>query len=186
MEPEARITDDSKLILALTLSDKGAYEKIFRNNYKVVYVQVLYRCRDRDLTDDIVQETFVRLWMRRASLNPELPLFPFLLAIAVNILRDHSRHAATVNRHRESAVASGEAVGRGPDEALIADLLQKQVSEIVNRDLSETDRSAFVLSRAAGLSNGEIADLLRIPLKSVENHLYHALKILRKKLESFQ
>ena len=186
MRQAKAIREEQGLIPALRQSDRDAYEKIFKRLYRPVYLQVLYRCRDRDLAEDIVQETFVRLWMKRGSLKQRIPLFPYLLAIAVNLLRDHARHSSVVLQHNESIRANSDFSARDTEEPLKARLLQDRISEVVIKNLSETCRSVFILSRMEGMDNAEIAGLLHISLKSVENHLYHALKVLRKKLSAFQ
>ena len=71
-------------------------------------------------------------------------------------------------------------------DQIAANLLQDRINEIVNEHLSETCRSVYVLSRVEGRKNGEIADLPQISVKSVENQLYHALKVLRRKLAPYQ
>jgi len=180
-----KASDDSELILAIARSDRTAYETIFRRLYNPLYLQVFFRTRDHDLTDDVVQEAFVRLWSKRSSLGSSTPLFPYLHAIALNLIRDHARHAVILDKYR--AVQSPEHA-YAPDslDIMQASILQERINDIVNRHLSEKGKSVFVLSRVAGLSNSEIAELLQITLKSVENHLYHALKVLKKKLAKYQ
>ena len=174
--------EDEELLSELRNSDKSAYEVLFRKYYAPLFRQIWYRCKDRDLADDIAQESFVRIWIRRADLNPRLPLLPFLITISLNLLRDNQKHDAVALRHRESIPDPEASRDPGPDEQADANLLQERISEIVNRDLSEKCRSIFILSRVEGKDNAEIASLLSISTKVVENQLYHALKVLRRKL----
>ena len=175
-------TGDETLLSGLRDSDRKAYEYLFRRYYASLFRQTWYRCKDRDLAEDIVQETFVRLWIRRSDLKPRLSLLPFLITISVNLLRDHQKHSAVARRHEESLRASDVPVAEDPGDSLSAKLLQERISDVVNRHLSEKCRSIFILSRIEGKSNAEIAEILRVSRKAVENQLYHALTVLRRKL----
>lgn len=177
---------DEDLLSGLRNSDKTAYEVLFRRYYAPLFHQVWYRCNDRDLAEDIVQESFVRIWIRRSGLKPHHPLLPFLIAISLNLLRDHQKHSAVALRHRQSVPFPDASVHDEADEQVSAALLQDRISDIVARHLSEKCRSIFVLSRIEGQSNAEIAELLGISKKVVENQLYHALTVLRKMLASYK
>jgi RNA polymerase sigma-70 factor (ECF subfamily) len=179
-------TGDEELLSELKNSDRNAYEVLFRKYYASLFHQVWYRCKDRDLAEDIVQEAFLRLWLRRRELKPHLPLFPFLITISVNLLRDYQRHSGVAHRHNESVRASAEPTAEDPVETVSAVLLQERISDVVNRYLSEACRSIFVLSRIEGKSNPEIAEILSVSRKTVENQLYHALVVLRKKLSAYK
>jgi RNA polymerase sigma-70 factor (family 1) len=178
-------TGDEELLSGLKNSDKGAYEVLFRRYYPSLFHQILYRSQDRDLAEDIAQESFVRLWVRRSDLKSHLPLLPYLITVAINLLHDHQKHSGVALRHEESVRASSITMEE-PDETLRLSQLQEQISEIIRTHLSERCRSIFVMSRIEGKSNAEIAEMLGISRKSVENQLYHALNVLRKKLSSYK
>lgn len=177
---------EHELLSGLKHSDRSAYEALFRRYYPSLFHQVWYRCHDRDLSEDIAQETFVRLWLRRGEIKPHLPLLPYLIAIAANLLRDHQKHSGVAIRHEESVRASGNTSGENPEESVRLYLLEDRISAVITRDLSEICRSIFVLSRVEGKGNAEIAELLGISTKKVENQLYHALTVLRKKLSAYK
>jgi RNA polymerase sigma-70 factor, ECF subfamily len=179
-------TGDEELLSGLRNSDKGAYEVLFRRYYTSLFHQILYRNHDRDLAEDIAQESFVRLWVRRSKLKSHFPLLPFLITVAVNLLYDHQKHSDVAIRHEESVRASNITTGEEPDEILRLNQLQEQISNIISRHLSEKCRSIFVLSRIEGKSNDDIAKLLGISKKTIENQLYHALTVLRKKLSAYK
>jgi len=64
-------------------------------------------------------------------------------------------------------------------------MLQERISAIINEDLPAKCRNVFRLSRLEGKSNREIADLLGLSVKTVENQITRALKILRKRLKGY-
>jgi RNA polymerase sigma-70 factor (ECF subfamily) len=178
--------NDAELLSGLRNSDKNSYEALFRRYYASLYRQIWCRCHDRHLAEDIVQDAFVRVWMKRTGLMPTLTVFPFLLTIAVNLLRDHHKHSVVALRHEESVRLTARDRGDEPDVLLSESLLHDRIMLIANKHLSEKCRSIFILSRIEGRSNAEIAEVLGVSTKMVENHLYHALKILRKKLSAYK
>ena len=64
-------------------------------------------------------------------------------------------------------------------------MLQEKVNQIINQDLPERCRMIFILSRMEGYTNPEIAKILGLSIRTVENQIYRALKILRAKLENY-
>ena len=64
-------------------------------------------------------------------------------------------------------------------------MLQERISAIINEDLPAKCRNVFRLSRLEGKSNREIADLLGLSVKTVENQINRALKVFRKRLRGY-
>jgi RNA polymerase sigma-70 factor (ECF subfamily) len=77
-------------------------------------------------------------------------------------------------------------VGEDPDDSLNVTLLQERISDVAIRHLSEKCRSIFILSRVEGKSNAEIAEILSVSRKVIENQLYRALTVLRRKLSPYK
>jgi len=66
---------------------------------------------------------------------------------------------------------------------LQANLLQEQISTIINTHLPPRCREIFLLSRFEGKTHREIATLLKLSIRTVEHQVNHALKVLRRKLK---
>lgn len=180
--PDSPAEDESSLIDAVRNSDSGAFEIVFRKYHATLFRYVWYRCRDAGLAGDIAQDAFVRLWQSRSRLIPRRPLLPLLVTIAGNLLRDQYKHAQIEQKHRDDVLASADPQKDDPDKSVDASLLEERISAIADRYMSDMCRMIFVLSRVEGRDNGEIAELLKISRKAVEDQLYRALKILRKHL----
>ena len=72
-----------------------------------------------------------------------------------------------------------------PADQYESKILEEKIQRIVNYNLPEKCREIFILSRVNGLPNQDIAELLNISRRTVENQLYRALKILRSKLSNY-
>jgi len=166
-------------------SDKQAFKALFEKYQPVLFKYTFFRLRDVDLTHDIIQETFLKVWERRTSLKPQLPFLPYLCRIGLNLVRDHAKHVNVMLRHSEKLEAQSHSDTDDPEKAYRQRVLEEEILRIVNKDLPDRRRMIFLLSRANGMSNGEIARMLHISIKTVENQLTSALKVLRKRLAAF-
>lgn len=179
MEPDI---PDIALLERVKASDEDAFGELFRKYQPVVFRQVFFRIRDVDLSHDIVQETFVRIWEHRSSLKPRLPFLALTLRISQNMVRDIVRRQATRDRLVQEIPATPLSEGDDPAEALEIRMLEQRIGEILKESLGDRCRTVFLLSRYEQKTHREIASLLGISVKTVEHQLTHALKVLKKGL----
>jgi RNA polymerase sigma-70 factor (ECF subfamily) len=151
-----------------------------------VFRFLLATLRDRDAAETLTQETFLRAWSARASFREDCSVATWLIRIALNLARDHTRTGRFRfwKRISASAVDVAEVASMIPahedsaEEHLIA---QQQVAEIwqtVN-GLSGRQRAIFLLRFLEEMEIPEIASVTGLPLGTVKSHLYRALAIIR-------
>lgn len=146
----------------------------------------LVSIRDRDLAMTLTQDTFIRAWAARASFRGDCAIATWLMRIALNLIRDHTR----TDRFRFWKRASETAVDvsdvsehiphrdSSPEAALIAREQLALVWDSVAR-LSNRQRNVFTLRFVEELELAEIAEITEMPISTVKTHLYRALAILR-------
>lgn len=146
----------------------------------------LVSIRDRDLAQTLTQDTFTRAWAARASFRGDCAIFTWLMRIALNLIRDHTR----TDRFRfwkkvsETAVDATEVADHlprhesSPEAALIAREQLALVWDSVAR-LSSRQRNVFMLRFVEELELAEIAEIAQLPISTVKTHLYRALATLR-------
>jgi RNA polymerase sigma-70 factor (ECF subfamily) len=147
---------------------------------------LLVSLRDRDLAQSLTQDTFLRAWTYRASFRGDCAIFTWLMRIAVNLLRDHTR----TNRFRFWKRAASNSV----DVAEVAQHLPHHSSSLESRMiaseqmtlildsvavLSNRQREIFLLRFVEDLGLTEIAAITHLPISTVKSHLYRALAIIR-------
>lgn len=127
---------------------------------------------------DVVQEAFLKLWQRRATLDPQRSLKALLYTTVRNLSLNHLRNT----RRRHDALAEAARYepddGVAEDERLDAALLGEQVRAWIDA-MPERRKEAFMLSRFQGLSHQEIADVMNLTPRTVNTHIVLALKHLR-------
>lgn len=176
---------DSQLLGKVRGSDVEAFRVLFERYQPILFRKILFETRQTDLSHDIVQETFLRVWTRRSSIKPDLSFLAYLLRISQNLVRDAYRHRKTREKLESKVPTPSPSAGDDPGEAVQLAMLQEKLIAIVNESLPDRCRAIFLLSRFEGKNNREIAALLDVSVKTVENQINHALKVMRKKLRDY-
>lgn len=140
--------------------------------------------KDDVLSQDIVQEIFVKVWEKRAGIEV-INLESYLFKLVRNRCIDYIKYQKVVNNKMQEVHIAYQCeemyridfIGDEP-YLLIAQELKERIEQTIE-NLPERCREVFVLSRVNGLKNREIADLLNINIKNVERHLSRALQSFR-------
>ncbi|GAC1424824.1 MAG: RNA polymerase sigma factor [Acidobacteriaceae bacterium] len=151
-----------------------------------VFRFLLGTLRDRDAAETLTQETFLRAWTARDSFRSGCSPSTWLLRIALNLARDHTRTDRfrfwkKVAEHAVSATEIASSVPsdeRTPESSLLAREQVGRIFETVGQ-LSMRQRSIFLLRFVEELEIPEIAEATGLPVSTVKSHLYRALAIVR-------
>ena len=164
--------------------DKSTFQTLYKENYESVFNHLYFLCNNYELSRDLTQDTFFKLWEQRHKIKDSKSLLPFLVKIARNLLNDSYRHGKVKQKyidHQMKKDSHNDNVESLTDKSII----EEKLREVVNNDLSEKTRIIFVSSRFDGKSNDEIAEAFQITKKTVENQLYKATSIIREKMKDF-
>lgn len=174
---------DTQLLERVKESDTEAFRALFERYQPIVFRHAFFQTNQIDLSHDIVQETFIRVWNHRLSLQPHLSFLAYTLRISRNLIFDFIRHQNIRERSEDGLPPHALSEIDDPAEALQLTLLQEQITTIVNNHLPSRCREIFFLSRFEGRTHEEIAHHLHLSVRTVEHQICKALKILRKKLK---
>jgi RNA polymerase sigma-70 factor (ECF subfamily) len=151
-----------------------------------VFRFLLATLRDRDSAETLTQETFLRAWSSRSSFREDCSIGTWLIRIALNLARDHTR----TGRFRfwkqlsASAVDVSDVAASIPNRDTSAEatlIAQQQVALIWETvgGLSARQRTIFLLRFLEEMDIPEIATVTGLPLGTVKSHLYRALTVIR-------
>lgn len=165
--------------------DRAAFEQLFHVYYHDLCGFVQAHIHAPDVAEDLVQDLFLDFWRRRGTLHVRSSLKAYLFGAARNLALSHLEHRQ-VSRRWERQKRQGKAPTEvGPDEQLwereLARALQACVAE-----LPERRQMVYRLSRQHGLTYREIAAIMEISPRTVENQMVHALKFLRERLLAYR
>jgi len=173
------------------ISSEG-FDEIIRQHQRRVYRVVFLLVRDADVADTLTQECFWRAYQKRADFRGECSLQTWLLRIALNLARDHSRNRRAAfwrklvgleeAKTSTSRAFSLSAPQPSPERALIAREQLQAVWDAVD-SLSHQQRAIFLLRFAEEMSLEEVAKLLRIKVGTVKAHLFRATGKVREVLK---
>lgn len=136
--------------------------------------------RERAIAEELVQDVFVELWDRRATLQFSESFRAYLLRAARNRALNHIRHAH-VEARAEPWIESPSPPSPGAFDDMMEREIDRAVASAIDR-LPDRCRQIFRMSRLDGLKYREIADILDISVKGVEAQMGKALKLLREDL----
>lgn len=140
---------------------------------------------DQDLTEDVVQEVFARIWERRAGWVPKISVKSYLFRSVHNQAISNLRKAKHETPMNEAVEGSTPATDLTPIEAIHNDELDQRIQRAI-KNLPERRREILTLRMIHELSYKEIADTLEISVNTVDTQLRRALKSLREDLRLFQ
>lgn len=146
----------------------------------------LVSIRDRDVAQTLTQDTFVRAWSARSSFRGDCSISTWLMRIALNLVRDHTRtdRFRFWKRVSDTAVDVSDIASHVPhrDSSLESRLIASEQMTLVWESvaqLSERQRSIFLLRFLEELELSEIASITGLPISTVKTHLYRALATIR-------
>jgi len=171
------------LVAAIRGGDVVAFEDLFRSLYPPLLRYVAHRTGSREIAEELVQDVFVGIWRRRDTLDPNRPIRAYVFRCARNAITNHGKRQHLDRRLRAWLRAGPRRAAVSHDRAA-TDELAAAVAPAV-RNLPPRCREVFTLSRDGQLSYAEIALTLGLSIKTVENHMGRALKLLREALRPF-
>ena len=180
------MSEQKDFLQRFNLKDEQAYHKLFQQFYSYLVLFAERRVENHKVAEDIVQETFLKLWNMRASLSVEGSFKSMLFTIAKN-------HVIDVFRQQINRPDFEDYIRFCEDENLLDNTSVEKIYyddfidklAIAKQKLTPAQRNIFEMSREEGMSNAEIATLSDISEQTVKNHLSAALKILREELRKY-
>jgi len=179
-----RAAGDANLIHGLQSRDPKALSDLYDRYGRLVYSIILRIVRNPSLAEDLVQETFLRIWNRAGSFDGERgAIGAWVLTVARNRAIDHLR--STTGRLESAAVDLEKLENLAHFATLDIDALsmdrQQRLKQAFQK-LTPNQRQVIDLAYFEGLSQTEMAERLKQPLGTVKTWTRSALKTLREEL----
>lgn len=173
---------DVELLDMIRRDHDAALTALFNRYWEVLFLYVVRVLRDQDEARDVVQETFIVLWQKRAELPEIYSLKSYLMGIARYKALRSINLSLSEERNRASMLDFFAATQRSPEAELMAGEMERVLNEHIDR-LPDRMREVFLLSRREHLSYAEIAERLQVSDKTVKKQVHNALKHLRSVLD---
>lgn len=157
------------------------FEDLFHVYYCPLLAFANKYTNDKQASEDIVQDVFLALWMKRESIDFSIPIKPYLYKATHNKSLSYLNSLQTnlnIDEQNIKLQLQQKIISYDLDESLLLKELSEEIISCVDT-LPEQCRKVFLLSRGQGLKNKEIALQLNISEKTVEGHISKALSELR-------
>ena len=175
------IQNESLMVRNLSKGNVLAFNYLYKEYSGRLYRFAFGYLKSEAESDELVQEVFTIIWVKRTNLKEELCFKSFLFTIAFNIIKKHFRKRAYLREYLENRAAAD--LDMQTSHKVIYESLFQYLSILINK-LPARRREIFIKSRFDGLSIQEIARELNISHKTVENQLTDALKFIRVNLNN--
>jgi RNA polymerase sigma-70 factor (family 1) len=170
--------DEKVLLNRLKAGDRDAFAKLYDRYSDRIYGKLLKLTQADFLADELLQDTFVKLWEKRHLIDSELSIKAWLYKVAENEVYMFYRKLARDKRLQEQLVSVfTEAYSHTEEDIYLKEsraLLEKAIEQ-----LSPQRREVFKLCKVEGRSYDETAQLLNISTSTVSNHLVKATQSVR-------
>lgn len=150
------------------------YKQLCRFSFRIVH--------DKDKAEDVVQTCFINFWKKRKSITIQSSFKAYLFRSVYNrSINEYTRSKRIINEDISVLNETSGSISEDPILLMQAQELQKKIDRAIMA-MPDGCRTVFMLSREDQLSYKEIAEMLQISIKTVENQMGKALKIMREHL----
>lgn len=160
-----------------TLSRKE-FEQVFDLYYEPIRNFLYYKCSDAELSEDVAQDAFVKLWETRDRLDKS-SLKAYLYTIAGNLLINQLKRNQL--KYKFLNLQSDQSDKQAPDYLIEMKEFDQKLQDALAK-IPDGAREVFLMNRIDDLKYHEIAERLGLGVKAVEKRMSKALAILRDNL----
>lgn len=161
-----------------SICNERTFNKVYKEHGRPVWRFIFFKCGDKAQADDLVQETFIKLW-QNCSKVPVEKAKSFMFTVINNAFLNEMAHKKVVLKY--AGQKTGNVENQSPQFLLEEKQFHQKLQDAIS-NLTDTQRTAFLLNRVEGKKYREIAEILDISVKAVEKRMSLALKSLRKEV----
>lgn len=170
--------DEAQLSIALKLGNRIAFREIYDRYHNHLYFTALQYLRHREMAEDAVQDIFIKLWLKKSTLNPALSIKAFMATClknhVLNMIRSNKKNIANTFELTEAD---------HPITNCTADEIQmNEYRKIMNegvKSMPDQKKRVFELKVFQGESNSDIATKLGISTNTVKVHYYKSRQFMK-------
>ncbi len=175
---------DKHLINALKKGDEQAFKTLFDQYHLRLFHFLFGFLKSKEDTEEIIQETFLRIWEIREQIWEDYPFDSLLFRIAKNSSLNYSRKKINRAVFEKDFGFFSDLSDYSADQYILSKEIQTIIETILN-GLSAKRKEIFLLQKIEGLSRQEIAEKLNISVITVDHQLSKANKQVKNELQKY-
>lgn len=170
---------EKELIINLKRGSRSAFDKLYNIYSSLLYGFVYTLTKSHADAKDVVQETFLKVWVKKESISLEYSFKSYLFSISKNMIIDSIRKNKNIYFYGDESV---DDVSPSSDTEVEELIFLKELTGQINiakSRMTNQQKLIFELNKEQGYSVNEISDQLQISNKTVYNTLSTAVKVLK-------
>ncbi|OOQ58662.1 RNA polymerase sigma-70 factor [Mucilaginibacter pedocola] len=175
---------DSAIIALLKEGDQRVFEQVFKTHFKNLHSYAYTFLKDDELAEEVVQNVFCRIWEKRGQLKTDGSIKAYLYRAVHNESLNYLKREKVKANFEVYYTGQMEQQEGESAEKVMATELEQRIRQALN-ELPQQCRTIFQLSRFEQLKYQQIADHMGLSVKTIENQMGKALKLMRAKLAEF-
>jgi RNA polymerase sigma-70 factor (ECF subfamily) len=176
--------NDEELMQEIKAGNMFAFDALYRKYNKKLYKFGYSILKSTEEAENLIQDVFLNLWENRHKVEKNSSIKSYVFTItynsAISIIRKKARESQFIEYLKTLQDISVEAA----NVELEYNELTNKLDEII-KGLPQRQKEVYLLHKVEGLKYNEIAERLNISVNTIENHMSHALKTIRKKLGNY-
>jgi RNA polymerase sigma-70 factor (ECF subfamily) len=174
--------NERELLLMVSEGDESAYQQLFHTYWDHIYSTALMFTKSPELSEDLSQDIFARIWQKRDKLAEVEKFDDYLFVTARNLIFDHLRKKVFSGGYDDYFQEYFKDAALSPDQKLEFKEFENTIRQAIEK-LPAQQQTAFRLSRFQGLSHEEIARQMGISRQSVKSYIVRSIVSLRKMIK---
>jgi RNA polymerase sigma-70 factor (ECF subfamily) len=167
-----------------TWQTKKGFEVLFKQYYEPLCAFVYGILKDYNASEEVVQDLFVKMWIKRKSILTDTSIKAYLYRAARNLALNQLKHHIIKEQYKQYNKKELDNAGHNSGNLTEENELNGMVIRAIDK-LPAKRKKIFLMSRNDGLKYKEIAEKLNISIKTVENQMGKALSTLRTELAEY-
>jgi RNA polymerase sigma-70 factor (ECF subfamily) len=176
--------NDEELMQEIKAGNMFAFDELYRKYNKKLYKFGYSILKSTEEAENLIQDVFLNLWENRYKVEKNSSIKSYVFTItynsAISIIRKKTRESQFIEYLKTLQDINVEPV----NVELEYNELTNKLDEII-KELPKRQKEVYLLHKVEGLKYNEIAERLNISVNTIENHMSHALKTIRKKLGNY-
>ncbi len=169
------------LVLELKGGNEKAFKALYQHFHMKLYHYILQYVKSVHVAEELVQEAFIKIWLKRSELNEQKDFPSFLFVMTRNMIYDHLRQLASRSKLHKTYFEFQELLTNKTSDDVQLKEYEGFLDNIVQK-LSKQKQKIYILNTKEGKNDQEIAKILGISSKTVKNNLWEIFKVIKEQL----
>lgn len=179
-----RILEDGyqkELLIRLSKGDREAFHAIYQSYSKAMYLRMMNMVRDADVVEDLLQDLFIKLWIKRETLDTEKSFQSYMYTVAQNLVYNYFRKISNEQALIRSLIVTGADHWLSGSE-LLENKQAREILQMAINQLTAQRKQAFNLVKIDGKTYEEAGEIMGISRATVNTHMTKAIQSIKEYL----